>query len=166
MSLPRKVLAKYIKPGITSFRECGSRWGDTLARAMEEGAGDARGCEADSVLASLGFIHAKELCPSGYAVVHHLCSAAFLKSEATAKGKEILLFLDAHTETRSTVLEELDIVSRWDVKPYAILIDDIRCMKGWGIDPSKLAGILVDMGYKVSYEDGVEPNDIMVGTLA
>lgn len=165
MSLPRKVLEKYVKPGCR-FLETGSRWGDTLARAIEAGAASAEGCEIERFMAVIADMHVQELCPKGNAGICGVDSIRFLTSEPTVKGLDTVLFLDAHAENSSPVLVELDAVSMWERLPSAILIDDLRCMKGWGIGLDALHGRLIDMGYKVSYEDGVVTNDIMVGTLA
>jgi hypothetical protein len=163
VSISREVLAKYIKPGITVFRECGSRWGDTLIKAMDLGAGHAAGCEVETVLAVLADMHVKDAYSN--ATVHPIDSRAFLGSEPTIKGKEILLFLDAHTEKRSSVMEELDIVSGWKHLPYAILIDDLRCMPDWNIEVGAIYSKLGEMGYRLSREDGVVKDDILVAQL-
>jgi hypothetical protein len=165
MSLPRKVLEKYIKGGCT-FIETGSRWGDTLIRAWETGGMyGAFGCEVDSLMAAIAQLHVADV--SGKISVEHAESTDWLRGFVTREANAgSVVFLDAHTETHSPVLGELKVVNTWKAKPYAILIDDIRCMEGWGVDPMDLFVTLQDMGYKVSYEDGVEPNDIMVGTLA
>lgn len=162
MSLPRGVLEKYITPDCI-FIECGSRWGDTLLRARELGAFHAVGCEADNLYAHLGEAHVKEkfsLCS-----VLHMKSTFFLQATWDNDRKDKIVFLDAHTESSSPVMEELELLDKWEQKPKVILIDDLRCMQGWGVLVDRLQGKLLDMGYRVGYEDGVEPRDIMVGVM-
>lgn len=158
MSIPRTVLAKYIKAGC-EFRECGSRWGDTLIKAIELGAARAMGCESDTLYAIVGHQHVSEACPKQNAIIYNLDSLEFLKC---TKSTNAVVFLDAHTEFTSHVLEELGVISTWDEKPTAILIDDMRCMAGWGIEPALIYSKLGSMGYKMKWEDGVAPKDILV----
>ena len=162
MSISREVLAKYIRRDHTVFVECGSRWGDTLIRAIEAGAFQARGCESDGLYAAAGEAHVKELCPLGNATIYPISSVLLLASEPTCKGKDIVVFLDAHTETHSPVLDELAIISKWEEKPRAIIIDDMQLMKGWGIRVEDLYLKLQEMGYICHREDGVVCEDILV----
>lgn len=165
MSLPRKVLEKYITPGCL-FVETGARWADTSIRAIELGAHFAETCEIDPLLASIAQLHANDATRGNYVRVNNVESIPLLLNY----GLEVIdhastvVYLDAHTETHSPVLGELEAINTWRSKPKAILIDDLRCMKGWGVLIDRLQGKLLDMGYRVSYEDGVEPRDIMVGT--
>lgn len=167
VSLPRKVLEKYITPGCV-FIETGTRWGDTCIRAIEAGAKEAWTCEADKLIAGIAQLHCDDLC--GERVhVKKLASVPFLRSsglEVWTDHSNTVVFLDAHTESYSPVIEELNIIQeQWNTLPKAILIDDLRCMNGWGILVDRLQGKLLDMGYRVGYEDGVEPRDIMVGVM-
>lgn len=164
MSLPRRVLEKYIKGGCT-FIETGSRWGDTLIRAWETGGMyGAFGCEVDSLMAAIAQLHVADV--SGKISVEHAESTAWLRGFVTREANAgSVVFLDAHTETHSPVISELNVIHSWAAKPRAILIDDIRCMAGWDVDYTVLYKMLQDMGYKVHYEDGVRPEDVMVGTL-
>lgn len=159
MSLPRKVLEKYINPSGV-FVETGSRWGLTLVRAIECGAIGAYGCEREILYAGIANAILSDVSPDN-TNVENCDSSTFLSCSFSACA----VFLDAHTETESPVLEELDLIAKWPNKPDAILIDDLRCMKGWGVLVDRLQGKLLDMGYRVGYEDGVEPRDIMVGVM-
>lgn len=160
MSISREVLAKYIKPGST-FIECGSRWGDTLIRAIECGADRAWGCESDTLYANVALQHVSEACPKGNAVVYNMASVWFLSGSCTSGT----VFLDAHTETKCAVMEELSVIDKWTTKPAVILIDDMRCMKDWGVDVEFLNEKLKAMGYTLSRENGVVPEDILVARL-
>lgn len=165
MSISRNVLAKYITPGITVFLESGSRWGDTLIRAIECGAVRAIGCDNDPLYAGLAEAHLNEACRNGNAHVFNQDSALFLEAEPTHPGKDIVVFLDAHSPTSSPVLRELQAISEWEHKPRVILIDDIRCMHEWGISIGNIHMRLGEMGYLLSKEDGIEPGDILVASI-
>lgn len=163
MSISREVLAKYVKPGMI-FVECGSRWGDTLIRAIECGAVSAFGCENDALYASLASAHLREACPRGNASVMCEPSTLYLRHDGYAVPS--VVFLDAHTETHSPVLHELDSIARWNLSPRVILIDDMRCMEGWGLSKEIIISHLKAIAdYKISFEDGVVPEDIMVAQL-
>ena len=164
MSLPRKVLEKYVKDGC-AFIETGSRWGDTLIRAMETGgAYCAFGCEVDGLYAGVAKMHVADY--SNKISVDHQDSVTWLRGFVERKGNVgSVVFLDAHTETRTPVISELNVIHSWEVRPRAILIDDIKLMEGWGVDYTLLFKMLMDMGYRVHYEDGARPEDIMVGVM-
>jgi hypothetical protein len=163
MSLPRKVLEKYITPGCV-FIETGTRWGDTCIRAIEAGAKFAHTCETDTLMATIAQMHCDDLTDE-CVNVQHMDSGAFIGFSGleTSQDKTVV-FLDAHTDTSSPVLKELEYIRRWVCPPSAILIDDLRCMHGWGVDLLTLKAKLEAMGYAVGYEDGVVARDIMVGT--
>lgn len=166
MSISREVLGKYIKRG-DLFVETGARWADTSIRAVELGAHFAETCEIDPLMASIAQLHANDATKGNYVRVSAIPSVKMLlecgldtlhRNEA-----ETVVYLDAHTESSSPVLEELRAIKSWRSKPRVILIDDIKLMAGWGVDYAGLYKMLMDMGYRVHYEDGVRPEDIMVG---
>ena len=165
MSISREVLAKYVRDG-DIFIECGSRWGDTLMRAVECGA-HAHGCELDPMLAGIGEKHVSEAF-NGKKVIDIRCqdSVYYLRSWiSTPPNAQLVVFLDAHTETESPVIQELNVIAQWMTKPKTILIDDMRLMPHWKIETGTIYTMLGDMGYKLSREPGVVPDDILVAQL-
>lgn len=165
MSISREVLAKYIKPGCT-FIETGARWGDSCIRAIEAGAKCAWSCESDRLMATIAQMHCEDVA-NGKVVIENLDSVAWLSHsgiEVLQTHDNSVVFLDAHTDRESPIVNELNAIKSWRGKPFAIIIDDLRCMPGWGVDSDFLMQALVHMGYKVKLEHGVEPFDIMVGT--
>ncbi len=167
MSLPRRVLEKYITRGCL-FIEVGARWGDSCIRAIEAGASAAGSCETDPLMATIAQMHCDDL--TGEKVNVECCDSVtylgYRGYEKSPHHESDVVFLDAHTATSSPVLQELDAIRTWKSKPRHILIDDLRCMYGWGINAGEVRAKLEEMGYRISFEDGVEPNDIMVGTLS
>lgn len=162
MSLPRATLAKYISPGCR-FVETGTRWGDTCIRAAELGAAVVFSCESDGIMAAIAQEHiADQRLEDTECVVIHCDSVDFLSKRICAAD---VIFLDAHTASNSPVIKELNAIACWVNKPRVILIDDMRLMGGWGIYQGDLRLHLEHMGYDVSYDRGIEENDVMVGTL-
>lgn len=161
MSLPREVLAKYIKPGDV-FVETGTRWGDTCIRAAELGASGVFTCEIDPEMKSLAERHLQDAAPMFknrvLLIVELDDSRNFLKN---IKGD--VVFLDAHGGSVSPVVDELAAVNKWAVKPRVILIDDMALMPGWGVTSLELVVKLTEMGYMTHFEDGARTEDILVG---
>lgn len=163
MSISREVLAAYVKPGCTLI-ETGTRWGDTCIRAIELGASLVYTVEVEAYQANIAELHIGDALRenSKKVTVYNEKSVAFL-GRAFLVGEPLILFLDAHTGVDSPVLEELAVVATWAVKPDYILVDDLRCMSGWGISEKQLRDAISLCGsYMFSYERGVEPNDILV----
>jgi len=90
--------------------------------------------------------------------------------------KPTTFWLDAHVDNGPVgiklcpILEELDAIKNSSIKNHTIMIDDMRCFGiNWG------AGISIDMllekvkeinpNYKILYEDGHVPNDILVACV-
>ena len=165
MSISREVLAKYIKPGCV-FVETGSRWGDTCIRAIELGAKLCWTCESDSLMAGIAQAHVNDA-TKGAVFVLNVDSKCFLMDGFHVWGRrgDIIVYLDAHTETSSPVMEELLAIDHWGSKPAVILIDDMRCMNDWKVSEHVLCGRLEGMGYRLSREDGVVKGDILVARL-
>jgi len=167
MSISREVLGKYIKRGCL-FVETGSRWADTCIKAVELGAHFAESCEVDPIMAAIAQLHANDATRGNYVRVNHVKSVAMLSNYGleVIDHSDTVVFLDAHTDTYSPVLEELAAIKTWKSKPRYILIDDLRYMRTWCVDNEFIADMLREMGYSISYEDGVVPVDIMVGMRA
>jgi hypothetical protein len=163
MSISREVLAKYIKPGCR-FIETGTRWGDTCIRAVELGAHEVWSCEADSLMAVIAQLHVNDAIRRSDVI--RICegeSVRFLNAGFPAgDNTNSVLFLDAHSGDSSPVIQELDAVCKWKSAPKAILIDDLRCFDLWKVDKTRVFKILIDMGYRLSFESGVCPEDILV----
>lgn len=165
MSLPRATLARYITPGCT-FVETGTRWGDRLIAAYELGAEMLFSCETDAAMLDIARRHVADAVRGDVPCdIRGWQSVQMLDALKDQSAKDAVVFLDAHTETESWIGEELAMIAGWKNKPRIILIDDVRLWKGWGVDRSDVIAILATMGYAANYADGIEPGDVMVGTL-
>lgn len=165
MSISRQTLAKFIKPGQTTFIETGTRWGDTVIKAVELGAVEAISCEIDELFFALAKMHVSDAVPKDMdrVLLERSDSVSFLRKLKRRGPKTV--FLDAHKERYSPLLDELLALNEWGTeKPDVILIDDLRLFGDWHIDRSQLVRHLGTMGYAVGYTDGTAPKDIMVGT--
>lgn len=167
MSISREVLAKYIIPGCT-FVETGTRWGYTTLRAIELGAYEAYTCETDGLYIGLAKAFLADALRERAArvTVKRMDSTVFLEQLCLNNGRPVVAYLDAHSETRSPVVEELGAIARWPVKPKTILIDDMRCMSGWGIPKGHLDNCLQSIGYQTRFENGIVDLDILCGFSA
>lgn len=167
MSINREVLAKYIKPGDCIFLETGARWGDTCIRAIECGAVIANSCESDPLMAKIAQLHTDDATRgTGIIGVIESDSVEFLSDASRSwpwqNNDKTIVFLDAHTDRKSPVLQEIEAIGLWKSLPKVIMIDDLRCFQDWGIDKGDLYQRLISMGYKLSFESGVAPEDILV----
>ena len=164
MSISREVLAKYIKPEDV-FIETGTKWGGTVIKAIELGAELAFSCELDEKQYDMASKHLADALPGSEWALFNESSTSFLHRFAT----EVMLggcvvYLDAHTEDKSPVIQELAVINKWRTKPRVILIDDLRLMEShWKIPLTAVRESLTGMGYAIDFEDGVEKADIMVG---
>jgi len=78
-------------------------------------------------------------------------------------------WLDAHPIDDSMsfcpLYKELEIIKESAVENHVIMIDDVRMFGSWlDVDEQKVKEKLLDINpdYKITYEDGHIPNDIMV----
>lgn len=162
MSIPRGVLEKYIKAGDV-FVETGTKWGDTVIRAVELGAKVAWTCEVDTLQYAMARLHLQDALAASGAVVRikNSFSVDFLAHEVY--GADVV-YLDAHTEKVSPVIGELSAIFKWEQKPRVILVDDIGLMEScWGVPVESIRASLKEAGYAISFEDGACKGDIMVG---
>lgn len=163
MSISREVLAKYIAKG-DLFIETGTRWGDTLIKAIELGAARAFSCESDIDMLRPAIEHCKDALAREAAEWDITCSNSvlFLQDKVVPKQRSVV-FLDAHTESYSPLVDELKAIARWEHKPKVILIDDLRCMDAWKVNSKDLLKAVRAIGQcDIGYEDGVVEKDILV----
>lgn len=170
MTISREVLYKYLLPG-DNFVETGTRWGDTVIRALERGGcGLVVSCEIDIVQSAIATAHVRDARPAdeGRWEIRNQDSPDFLRKLSQIKdtvSKPWVFFLDAHSERHSPLGEELSVIERlWQPYIMTIMIDDVSCWGGWGINMVKVEDILIRMGYELRYEPGIVANDILVAS--
>lgn len=170
MSLPKEVLAKYVSPGCL-FIESGTRWGDTVLRAVEAGATKVLSCESDELFATIARMHVADVLREKVdrvTVSHGRSDKLLALWSGPRPGERAVVFLDAHSESTSPVLHELAAIKGWKLKPHAILIDDMRLYreKYWGVSDTDIIAAInaIDPLYKIRYEDGYVPGDILAAS--
>lgn len=165
MSITREVLQKYVTKGY-EFIETGTRWGDTTIKAIELGAGIVHTIEIDPMMRGIAKAH---ICD---ALRGRAQRVIFQEGDSPEQLSRIIstpnavVFLDAHSAT-SPLIDELDVIKSWRSPPKTILIDDVRCFSGWGFSVQDVIQKIQEISsdYKISYEDGFEPKDILAATL-
>lgn len=163
MSISREVLAKYVKPGCT-FIETGTRWGTTCVRAFDLGAKHIYTCESDRLIAQIARMMLEDVAPH-HAEVFKEDSVSYLRG-IHFHGVGAIVFLDAHTESHSPILEELGAIATWNGPPSVILIDDMRLMEHWGYSTELIEKKVRSIGnYTFEREAGAFPEDILVCKL-
>ena len=68
------------------------------------------------------------------------------------------------------LLKELDLIEKHSIKTHTILIDDVRVLGTAAFEFVSLNQVIkklleINPNYKISYEDGVVPNDILVAQV-
>ena len=162
MSISREVLSKYITKGCT-FIETGTRWGTTCVRAFDLGANPIYTCERDPLMSNIAQLHLRDIDALAFTVTEEE-SPNFLEGMYFYGGGSVV-YLDAHTEFHSPILQELKEIAKWENTPSVILIDDLRCMEWWGVKYEQIIEAIEKIGkYKIGREDGVVEGDILVAT--
>lgn len=166
MTIARETLTKFLAPG-DAFYETGTRWGDTVIKAFELQAAEVYSCEMDPKQWSMAVLHVADAAPrfKGKYQIFNMEAIDFLCSQALKAPPGSVVFLDAHTDTYSPVLGELDMITRWPNRPKTILVDDMRCITAWGVKLADILKPLETAGYSINYEDGIVANDILVARL-
>ena len=170
MTLRQEVLQKYLTPCQT-FIETGTRWGDTCRKAMELGAGKVVSIEYDLQLFEISRQHLSDLFPD------RLDRITILLGSSDERLLDIMpdireaavIFLDAHTDTYSPVMGELDAIRLSPCKQHTILVDDMRVFRAghWGASEDQIIEAIcrINGDYQIRYEDGVEERDILVAQV-
>lgn len=167
MSISRQTLAKYLKSGDV-FVETGTRWGLTVLKALEIGVKVVHTIEVDPAMADTARRIIVDAYPQDAWKVHLYTgdSTCVLKSLICELNEPAIFFLDAH-DASSPLPGELSVIVYHKAHAQdTILIDDVRIIKSgqWGFTLEKVLELLkqINPNYKISYEDGVVPEDILV----
>jgi hypothetical protein len=174
VSIARFILENYILPlpRGTVFIESGARWGDTVIKAVELGAKYATSCEIDILQHAMAWVHVNDALPNNPRwSVQQASSPRWLREHSLAcyrNEPDLVIFLDAHAERQSPLLDELKAIAECGREPLAgltLLIDDVRIIKSgaWGFGMAEVFAAISEIGpCEVSYDVGVEKDDILV----
>jgi hypothetical protein len=177
MSISKKTLSKYLKEGDV-FIETGTRFGDTVQKAVELGASHSCSIEIDNRLYEIACERLKEFVGNTNNFPGKFTPHVSLINRNSVEGLntlpdillvnvdvDIVVFLDAHSDQYSPVLEELKTISGFIPMPKFILIDDMRVFRAghWDVTEDEILEAIENIGgYEISYDDGVEERDILV----
>jgi len=166
MTVTIDILKELIKPE-SYFIETGTRWGDTALKAAELGAW-VWTIEIDRKMADIAKAHIKDS-RFGERVDVIEGNSADILTLFSEKLKHFIILLDAHSDTESPILKELEEIAYFTYKSNTIIIDDIRVFKAghWGITLDQILYRLkeINSDYQITYERGVEEGDVLVARL-
>ena len=105
-------------------------------------------------------------------------SGKILGSVIASLNAPITFWLDGHWSAGDTakgesitpLMAELDIIRQHPIKTHTILIDDIRFLDSAGFEWITSDAVLkkikeINPNYKIRYEDGIVPNDVLVAYI-
>lgn len=173
-TLTKNVLEKYTNP---IFFETGTYLGDSVKLALDTGFEKVISIEINKELQDRN----EELFKKEIELEN---VQLFLGDTLVIMGdiiknidKPTTFWLDAHFdfgvcgEKKCPLYEELDFISQSPIKNHTILIDDVRCfgVGNWGkeISVEQITEKIkkINPEYKITFEDGFIPNDILVAYI-
>lgn len=173
-TLSKDVITKYMSP---YFFETGTADGDAVRLALEVGFEKIFTVEIDEELYKKNTAKYKKEIEEGK-VYMFLGDTFKLMPEIIEKyiDKKCTFWLDAHQDfgpggvKRCPLIEELDYIKTKNHLGHTILIDDKRMFGTWwgtGINEEMVLNKIKELNqeYKISYEDGCVPKDIITALL-
>ncbi len=158
------------------FIETGSFLGDGIQQALDAGFENVISIELSDKYFSISsnrFIHNTNV------KIVKGDSFKILPELLISINEPVTFWLDGHHSCGDTALgehwapliQELDVIKNHHIKNHTIIIDDMRCWE----EPNPVHGFYKDdiflklkeinTDYKLTYEDGLEKNDILVAHL-
>jgi hypothetical protein len=172
-TLKHNVLQKYLNP---YFVETGTSYGGGLTVAVQFDFEKIFSIEINKELQESNIVNFQNYIQTNRMELLIGDSLLELQKLIPSLDKPTTFWLDAHVDAGPVgiklcpILEELDAIKTSLIKNHTILIDDMRCFgTHWG------TGITIDMllekikeinpNYKILYEDGHTPSDILVACV-
>lgn len=172
-TLRHSVIAKYKNP---YFIETGTGTGECVRLALSMGFKKVISIEIDPIRQEENKKKFAKYIADGRVTLITGDSITELDKLMSSIDSPATFWLDAHVDEgpcgikKCPLYEELDSIAKNPIKQHTILIDDMRILgTHWGSNISQAELILklkqINENYKISYEDGCAPNDILVATL-
>lgn len=173
MPIKKETFRKYLNPCLV---ETGSYMGDGIQRALDAGFKRVISIE----LSEKFYNHCvARFSNNPNVTIVRGDSADVLYDAIKDVDTPITFWLDGHWSAGETaygkkncpLIEEFEQIQRHAIKNHIILVDDMRCWQvedpeiKFGENDIKEKILLINEGYKFSYEDGHIPNDILVAKL-
>ena len=154
MPITKPVLEKYVSE---NFVETGTASGRASMRALKVGFKKIWTVEKNT--------NRIKMCKKRFDGIKNINfytgdSREFLRKVIKQINGSITYWLDAHTNTWSPLLEELDIIKENMNEVPIILIDDVSLFGAYRITKKQVKNKLLEIfpDYKISYEDGKQKN--------
>lgn len=157
----RELFKKYLNP---VFIETGSYYGDGIQQALDAGFKRVYSIESSEELYNECIRRFR-----GIRKVRLMLgeSQVVLKELLAKINKPATFWLDAHNETESPLLKELEVIKQHHIKTHTILIDDLRTWSieknGFDVDVLKSKLLEINSNYIFSFEDGYIPGSDVIG---
>jgi hypothetical protein len=174
-TLKKEVLEKYMS---SYFFETGTSNGDGIKIALDSGFEKIFTIEIDEVQYNrVKNIYQKEISEGKLFMFLGDTFVVMPKILEKYIDKQCTFWLDAHVDSgplgvkKCPLLDELDYIKKYIHLNHKILIDDRRCFGGnwWGkgLTEQMVLDKIKELnnGYKINYEDGFIPNDVITAVL-
>ncbi len=171
-TLRKPTLDKYVNH---TFFETGTYLGDSVKLALECGFEKVISVELMENLQNKNRKTFKNEVESGKVDLITGDTLLMIDSIIDKLNERTTFWLDSHQdlgpagEKPCPLYEEIEAIGKSKIKNHTIMIDDMRCLDGrfpWsvGINQEGIISRLkkINPEYKISYENGMIPNDIMV----
>jgi hypothetical protein len=165
MSASKEIFSKYLNP---VFIETGSCDGDGIQLALDAGFKTIYSIE----IAPEHYEHCVERFKDNQNV-NLIFGDSRVELDKLLKtiDEPITFWLDAHYYENSicALLQEIEAISKHEIKTHTLMIDDIRDLVNYGlglnIDVLKQKISLINPDYKFTFEDGYTQNDILIAKV-
>jgi hypothetical protein len=173
-TLKENVLTKYKNE---YFFETGTYLGDSVNLALKVGFNKIFSIEIDENLQTKNFEKFNEEITKGIIELVIGDTSIVMEQIVSKLDKKTTFWLDAHVDLgmsgvkKCPIYDELEFISKSEIKNHTILIDDLRCFGNglWGdginLDTIKNKIKKINPDYKFSLEDGHIPKDILVAYI-
>lgn len=172
-TLKNYVLKKYLNP---YFVETGTSDGAGIHLALQFNFEKIFSIEIDKNLQDINLINFQDYVKNNKLELIVGDSLIELQKLIPQLDKPTTFWLDAHVDSGPQgikpcpILEELDAIKNSLIKKHIIMIDDMRCFGehwGKGITKDMLIQKIkeINSNYKIVYEDGHVPNDVLVAFI-
>lgn len=172
MPLESDVLKKY-KNGNNVFVETGTYKGDGIQLALDAGFERVHSMEIFEPL----YLGSSKRFATNYSVkIWRGDTSKNFGDMISCIEEPITFWLDSHVsgcdsgynpECTAPLLRELDEISKHPIKTHTILMDDRRFFDVWGCPVDKIKEIIlgINPNYEFRFEEGYQPDDILVAYI-
>jgi len=144
------------------YLETGFEYGHSAQAALDAGFEDVISIE----MSTLYVLDGKKRFHGRPVIIHLSDSVNGLRRVLPTVLEPATIYLDAHPNTSSPILDELAVIKEYGIKDHTILVDDRRLMHGiWNnvVEEQVHAALLaINPSYEILLVEGHVPEDIIV----